>query len=65
MKPGYMTTEFWVTLATNAWAMFGGMVPAPWNGIIVAVATAAYAIARALTKSGVINFPEVIAPRKN
>lgn len=54
MKPGYQTTEFWITSAISAWAMFGSMVPAPWNGIIVVAAGAVYTIARTLAKAGVI-----------
>lgn len=54
MKPGYRTTEFWITSLISAWSMFGGMVPAPWNGLIPVCAGAVYTIARSLAKSGVI-----------
>jgi len=54
VKAGWKTTEFWMTILTSLSAMVGqfeGAVPAPWGTILAAVVTAAYAIARALTKA--------------
>lgn len=54
MKPGYRTTEFWIALGTTAWTMFGGMVPAPWNAVVLATVGGLYSIARGLAKAGVL-----------
>lgn len=51
MKPGWKTTEFWVTLATSAWAIFGHQLPAAIQGVVVAVASAAYAVSRGVVKA--------------
>jgi uncharacterized membrane protein len=61
-KPGYLTTEFWLTLAT---AIFGGLVAlgvlnkeqsdallAIIVALIPAIVVAAYSISRARAKSG-------------
>jgi hypothetical protein len=61
MKPGWKTTEFWLSLAANAVGVLSvaGQLPVPDNmksgaqtagAIITATATAAYAISRALAK---------------
>jgi hypothetical protein len=54
MKPGYQTTEFWITSIVSVWSMFGGMVPAPYNAILPVIAGAIYTIARTLAKNGII-----------
>lgn len=54
VKPGYQTTEFWLTTGVSLWAAFGGMVPEPWNAVVVAGVTAVYNIVRMLAKKGVI-----------
>jgi hypothetical protein len=51
-KAGWKTTEFWVTLGTSAWAIFGHSLPAAAQAVVVAVATAGYAISRAIVKVG-------------
>ena len=53
-RPGYKTTEFWITLITSAWTMFGANVPSPWNAVLPTIAGSVYAIARALAKGGVL-----------
>lgn len=55
MKPGYKTTEFWITTATSLWSIFSGMVPAPWNVAVPIVAAGMYSISRGLAKIGVID----------
>ena len=50
MKPGWKTTEFWLSLATSAWAIFGGTLPAAAQAVVVAVASGAYAIGRAVVR---------------
>lgn len=63
MKPGWKTTEFWLTLATNAVGALSmtGQLPLPENvkqgaavagGVLSGLTTAAYAISRALAKRG-------------
>jgi hypothetical protein len=54
-KPGYKTTEFWVTVVTAVYGllnMSGALEQVSnWHGgIILTIATAAYAIARGLAK---------------
>lgn len=53
-KPGYKTTEFYLTLLTNVIAIIGalkGVIPDNVATIIVATANAAYGLIRALTKA--------------
>lgn len=50
MKPGWKTTEFWLTLATSLWGVFGNSLPPLAQAIIPTVATAAYTIGRAIAK---------------
>lgn len=55
MKPGFKTTEFYVTVLTDIGlvaASVGGVLPSKWAAIAAGVAQAAYAISRGLTKSG-------------
>lgn len=55
VKPGYKTTEFWVTLL-SALAVFGesihGSLPPQTAAIVGAVVTGLYTISRGLSKSG-------------
>jgi len=53
-KPGYLTSEFWLTVITQLgtlWGIVHGFVPAPWNVIIPIGATAIYTIARTVAKA--------------
>lgn len=55
MKPGWKTTEFWVTIATSVGAVAAaadGVLPEKYAALAVAVSGAAYAIARGLAKVG-------------
>lgn len=53
-KPGWKTTEFWATvlvaLSTTISAV-AGILPTEYAVVATAVATAAYSIARAITKA--------------
>ena len=54
MKPGYQTTEFWLTLAAAATS--GGMgylqtLSAPWAVVSVTVLTSLYTLMRASLKN--------------
>ena len=52
-KPGYKTTEFWVTLLTVASSVISaaaGAIPNQWGGILATVAGVAYSISRGLAK---------------
>jgi hypothetical protein len=54
MKPGYMTSEFWLSLATGLLAQFGPLAAAagPKTALVVQGATAvAYTLGRAYTKA--------------
>lgn len=55
MKPGYKTTEFWVTVLLMLATLAGGL-SGLFDGTVATIATAAeaglYAIARAITKKG-------------
>lgn len=53
-KPGWKTTEFWLSLFTAAGAGFaavGHVLPPQWAAITGAVITAGYSIARGLAKA--------------
>jgi hypothetical protein len=54
MKPGYRTTEFWLTMATNLWAMFGGMLTPEQAMMAIGIVNGAYSIARGLAKGGIL-----------
>lgn len=55
IKPGWQTTEFWVTVLLNvgvvATALQGSLAP-KWGAICSTITVAVYALARALTKTG-------------
>lgn len=53
LKPGYKTTEFWITAIGTAMTFFQsiqGSLDPKVGAIVMAVMQAAYAIARALAK---------------
>ena len=50
-KPGWQTTEFWLSVATSAWAIFGHALPPLVQGVVVAVVSGTYAIGRAVAKA--------------
>lgn len=53
MKPGWQTTEFWLTVFTTASGListYGGLIPTPWGMIISAVVTCGYTISRGMAK---------------
>lgn len=57
-KPGYLTTEFWVTIFTNviSLANLAGIwdyMPNKWSTVVLAIVNAAYAVARGQAKQGV------------
>lgn len=57
MKPGYKTTEFYVTILTIGALILtevssANVLPLKYGSIAAAVAAAGYAIARGLTKHG-------------
>lgn len=52
MKPGWRTTEFWLTLAGSLWTVFGSAAPPAVKAIVAAALPAAYAISRGLAKHG-------------
>lgn len=55
-KPGWKTTEFYLTLLTNIVAIVGslkGVIPQEAATIVVAVANGIYGIIRAVTKANV------------
>ena len=52
-KPGYRTTEFWLTMATNlagVLAMVAGILPAKYGVPTMAASNTLYAILRTLVK---------------
>lgn len=55
MKPGWKTSEFWISIATDAGigaAALAGELPPKYAAIATAVSTLGYAIARGLAKHG-------------
>lgn len=61
-KPGYKTTEFWVTLAT-ALGLLVNVLPAPQSkeGLYAVIVTGLYALSRGLAKLGVPNIVAAFA----
>ena len=54
MKPGWKTTEFWLTVLSNLAVVVGaleGVIPAEKMAIIIAVINGVYGVVRATTKS--------------
>lgn len=51
MKPGWQTTEFWMSLATSIWAVVESSLPPLVRVVVPAAATAVYTIGRAITKA--------------
>jgi hypothetical protein len=54
MKPGYKTTEFWMSLISILAPMVIGGLSAPWSVVVPVVGAGAYSIARGLAKGGVL-----------
>jgi hypothetical protein len=54
IKPGYKTTEFWLTIIISLWAMLVADIPTPWNALVPMIAVSIYGIARSLAKAGFI-----------
>lgn len=57
-KPGYLTTEFWLTILSGLYMVLNttgvlNQVNPKWSGIATAVIGAAYSISRGLAKQGV------------
>ena len=57
MKPGYKTTEFWLTAGTQVAAFLNLTGAWDWasnwhSGVLAVVATSVYAFARGLAKHG-------------
>ncbi len=55
IKPGWKTTEFWVSTLTTVGMLLGtlvGVVPPQYTAIAAAFSAGAYAISRGLTKAG-------------
>lgn len=62
MKPGITTSEFWVTVFTNAGILasaFTGVLNPHWAAIASAISVAAYGISRGIAKNAT-----AIAPSK-
>jgi hypothetical protein len=55
-KPGFKTSEFWLSVLTSAAALAPGVVPAPWGPIVAMVTTLGYTLARMFVK---VNIPTV------
>lgn len=55
-KPGWKTTEFWLTLlGTTIPTLIGassGAIPGKWAAVVLAASSAAYGLIRAITKNG-------------
>jgi hypothetical protein len=57
-KPGYLTTEFWVSIFTGAYMFFNttgvlDQIPDQWAGLFLAVIGGAYTVSRGQAKNGV------------
>ncbi len=54
VKPGYQTTEFWLSLGISLWAAANQALPATWSAIIAGVLGGVYTIARTLHKNRIL-----------
>ncbi len=53
-KPGYLTTEFWMTALSQVGFLasaFGGLLPAKYAAVAVTASQVAYSVSRGLAKS--------------
>lgn len=53
-KPGWKTTEWWLSLATQAgvlWGAIQGFIPPKYAAIIAVAGTAVYTVARTIAKA--------------
>jgi len=61
-KPGYQTTEFWLTVLFSIWQLLNvtsiwDYMPKSWSGIAIAIVTALYTLSRGQAKQGVPYYP--------
>jgi hypothetical protein len=57
-KPGYLTTEFWVSIFSGAYMVLNttgvlNQISPKFGAIAIAIVSAAYAVSRGQAKSGV------------
>ena len=57
-KPGYLTTEFWVSTITGLYMVLNttgvlSQIPAQWSGTALAIISGLYAVSRGQAKQGV------------
>lgn len=57
-KPGYLTTEFWVSIITGLYMFLNttgvlDQIPNKYSGLLMSIIAAAYAVSRGQAKSGV------------
>lgn len=53
-KEGYKTTEFWSAVVVSLLTVLGAIpVPEKFQGVVVGVLSAAYAVSRGLAKKGI------------
>lgn len=53
LRPGWKTTEFWVSLAVGAAPFVHEALPATWKATLAVVAGGIYTLARGLAKLGI------------
>ena len=60
-KPGIRTTEFWLTVATSLLVVVDGLpLPEKYEGAVVALLGAVYALSRGIAKKGVAHVEEEV-----
>jgi hypothetical protein len=60
IKPGWKTTEFWATMATNVIAVVGALskfISPDVSAIVIAIANAIYSISRGMAKKPAEDIP--------
>ena len=65
LKPGYKTTEFWVTTLASVGALVAALtsnLSPKYAAIGAAIAQGAYAISRGITKHGALSQKVVVPP---
>jgi hypothetical protein len=54
IKPGYMTTEFWFSVATSLWAMLNSALTPGQTAAVTGISAGVYTIARTLHKMNLL-----------
>ena len=52
VKPGWQSTEFWLSAGATIWPLLSDAIPPTWKAAILTASAGIYTIARAIVKRG-------------